>query len=377
MALHHFTGGFLPNLQLGDVQAIRYGFVAVDLFFVISGFVMAWVYRETFQDGVTAEGWLRFMVARIARIWPMIVLALGLALVLFGSLRWTLPGWPDPTATIPLEGPYSWTGAMQSLFMVSGFFEGVRWNFPQWSISAEMVAYLLAPFVVFAVFRVRLTTLVVLLPVCFLPMGLHVVVSDLLRAGAGQASIFGVVVEGPADGHMSMVAGPVLLARCLPMFLLGAILCRLHLEGRTRLFAHPAVLLGAIATTSVLMQTGQPTLLVIASFVPLVAAIVHSGSSLHRVLNCRPLTWLGDISYAVYLLHIPLRHGMVWLWESLGIDPEAFGVGESWLVFLGLLGLVLMLADLSWRYVEMPARRAIRQAAERQFARRGLVLSAA
>ncbi len=85
-------------------------------------------------------------------------------------------------------------------------------------------------------------------------------------------------------------------------------------------------------------------------------------------LESRPLVWLGDRSYAIYLIHVPLRDVIV---QHHG--PFAGSMSEAVLGWGGFVALTLLLADLSLRLIENPARREIR----RWWSRRGLRPAAA
>jgi peptidoglycan/LPS O-acetylase OafA/YrhL len=110
--------------------AIGHGYLAVDLFFVISGFVLNHVYGRTFAD----FGWadiLSFLWARFARIYPVHVVTLILLLPFYGN-----------------QG-FSGAALAENLLFIQIFLAPMlTWNDGAWSISAEWYAYLLFPFIV-------------------------------------------------------------------------------------------------------------------------------------------------------------------------------------------------------------------------------------
>ncbi|MAF58373.1 acyltransferase [Ponticaulis sp.] len=124
----HDGFGALPYLELGVAR--------VDVFFVLSGFVLTHIYWNN-RNRPFAFG--DFMVARIARIYPLHILALGIMLgfLVLGMVM----GRADMAEGYPLEGLFA------NLFMMQSFGApgGAAWNFPAWAISAEFAGYLAFP----------------------------------------------------------------------------------------------------------------------------------------------------------------------------------------------------------------------------------------
>ncbi len=115
------------------------GYLAVDLFFVLSGFILAYQYLDRFPK---ARGdYLGFLVKRLARIYPTQIFTLGMlvAVVAGGSF-----------IGVSISEPQNFTalGAIQDALLIRGWFVPTQgWNFPSWSLSAEWFAYLLFPVV--------------------------------------------------------------------------------------------------------------------------------------------------------------------------------------------------------------------------------------
>ncbi|HME41157.1 MAG TPA: acyltransferase [Steroidobacteraceae bacterium] len=115
----------------------------VDIFFVLSGFILTLIYSTWFDAGVSRNGYLKFMRKRLARIYPlqafMLVLIAGFVIVASFSHAQVANG---------LER-FSWSTLPLNFLLIHawGFDkEGGTWNPPSWSISIEFLAYLLFPF---------------------------------------------------------------------------------------------------------------------------------------------------------------------------------------------------------------------------------------
>ena len=145
VVLYHYNI-WASNLGLDDyLQIVDQGYLAVDLFFMISGFVMAHVYRRAFVQEIRAN-YLQFLGARVARLYPLHVFILLLFLAAALSARtadYMTSGQFDP---IPIDGPRSIVALLANLFMLQGLkASALSWNYPTWSISVEFLAYLLFP----------------------------------------------------------------------------------------------------------------------------------------------------------------------------------------------------------------------------------------
>ena len=159
VAFHlHFTP--LPGVArvvelLGPL--ITAGALGVDLFFVISGFVIAYTYLDLLGPALRMRTTGRFVWARICRLWPAYVLVFHL----FGV--WLVARWyfgSDGDIAFQAVQPVLSVGEyVQQLFLVqlwdNAMFDGASWVGPTWSISAEWLAYLLFPVAALVFFRLR------------------------------------------------------------------------------------------------------------------------------------------------------------------------------------------------------------------------------
>lgn len=299
----------------------------VDMFFVMSGFVMMHVYREVFAQRVgLREGW-RFMKARWARLYPVHVLAL--VLMLPGFLRM-----PDHEALWQLEeGRYSADAFLKSLLMLHGpWMEGRSWNYPAWSISAEWHAYLLFPFLAWLMQR-SLAWVPRWAPwaCCMVPLLVY-----LLGAGA--------------DTHPTN--GGLLMWRVLPLFVAG-MLCRALLkQGAAGWGVAPVLTCG-------LLLSPWPNLAVMACPAVLGWALSSRGRAIG--LGGGISLWLGQVSYSLYMTHALVEmyvvQGGLRLAARLGLGTLEHGVGSATALLLLALAVALVVAAGVQRWVETPCRK--------------------
>ena len=196
------------------------GYLAVDFFFLLSGFVIWLTYGERLRTGGVASVHA-FLKRRIARIWPlhlfMLAIAVALALLLAATGRHDANDYPF--AELPLH-----------VFLVQdwGLTSQLSWNDPAWSISAELAAYLLFPLLAIHIDWRRVPTALVIAAIVAMLGLLH-----LIMAWAGAPTLgtditrFGVV-------------------RCLFEFAAGTAICALWLRWAERP-ALPAIVAAALA----------------------------------------------------------------------------------------------------------------------------------
>jgi len=315
------------------------GYLWVDLFFILSGFVIAYSARADEDAPYDWPHIRRFWVARFARIYPLHIaclfalLAIQSGLLLLGRLTGIALGKPD------LWSAGSMLNFIEQLFLLNawGLTGRVGWNIPSWSISAEMFAYLLFP-----------------LLAALLVRGGRAATAALL---AGALAFYGWI--GLTTGNLDIVIGLAIL-RCIAGFSLGMIIYR----NRAWLDGLPDATLGAaqaigLAIILAVLLLGLNDVIAIPGFVLLIASTWPDRGWLARPLAWPTLVWLGEISYSVYLVHVVLLPSwsavMGGLLGKLGVGP----VPARTIIMAGGLVMVLAVATFTWRFVELPARKAI------------------
>lgn len=346
VVVFHFKEYF-KGTALDTSPFANYGFLGVDFFFVLSGFVLAHVYWPKLQAG-RFDYW-NFLVRRIGRVYPLHVLTLVVTLALsiiaakagVSYTEWNLGEWMKLPKGDILRGLF----VHLTMIHAWGSTKGLLFNLPSWSISAEWFAYLLFPVFALAM-RPLLRWPVVLLAV-------SVVLLLVLNTGMLLA----------AKTELLRATWNFGAVRIVPEFAIGIALHRFgerYSLGSTGALAGFAVALAALLMA---MWLGAPYVIVVL----LLAAIVALCADAERHGGLRAMqrpfpVLLGEISYSVYLWHFPLG--------VLAFDALLAGRGSvSGLVGLALIAAVLagvtFVSWLSYRFVEIPARKAIIGAGDR------------
>ncbi|MDT7579051.1 MAG: hypothetical protein QOK35_315 [Pseudonocardiales bacterium] len=160
VVLFHFHFTALDGVRAGvEVLGplVTAGALGVDLFFVLSGFVIAHNYLDKLGPALRIRPTARFVWARACRIWPAYAVVFHLfGLWLVARLVW---GSDDRIAFQAVQPVVSVWEYLQQLVLVqlwdAPYFDGVSWVGPTWSISAEWLAYLLFPVAALVFHRLR------------------------------------------------------------------------------------------------------------------------------------------------------------------------------------------------------------------------------
>lgn len=308
------------------------GYLAVDFFFLLSGFVIYLsAHRPLLRDGAAAIP--NFLGRRFARIYPlygtMLLATIGFALLLRTTGR--------PTDGYPLDELPLHIAMLQNW----GFTQALRWNHPAWSISAEFAAYLVFP------------ALVLWTPIARARRG------NLL--GAMIAAILLLFVGMTLGGERTLGGGiPRFgLMRCLIEFTCGALLCAFWLRGPDSMIRPCLLAASGTALFWALWLTGLGSEIWAfpAGAACLILALAHASGMVHDFgrwswlwpLHWRGFVWLGEVSYATYLSHF-----MLFIWFKLLFVSDAHAIPP--LQIAAFLGFTLAASALLHIHVEKPGR---------------------
>jgi peptidoglycan/LPS O-acetylase OafA/YrhL len=324
--------GYEPPNEFGLRTIIRHGYLAVDVFFVLSGFVMALSYSHFFRDSLSARNYGVFMIRRLARVYPLyaLVTLLYVAQTIvhggFGAV------WLDGQATF-----------VTNMLMVQSWGFGPSIIDQAWSISAEFAAYIVFPFISAA--------LIFSSPRKACIWGALCVAGIAAVSNAPAPSTY--LPMGPLDVHHEHSIYPIL--RCVSGFGLGMLTYRMAVFAHQRAFrVAPAWCYGVTLLLLITQMTPESDIISLA-LTPLFIFTLLGDNLVAKALSSTPLIFLGEISYAVYLIHGKIEPTLARLlqarWPSMANTPA--GV----LAMFGVFVLVTIgCATLAYRLFERPAR---------------------
>jgi peptidoglycan/LPS O-acetylase OafA/YrhL len=295
----------------------KYGYLGVDLFFVLSGFLLSHGYGVTFTTGLRASDIRRYAVARFARIYPLHLLAM---ILMLGAYWAAAMAHVPPTET---EG-YSAKGFLVGLTLTHEWFGIIATNPSSWSISVELASYILFPFAVGYIFRLRGYVPLLLAACCAIIIG-QFASERMLRSVAEFAT-----------GCLTYTAGS-----------------RFDI-GRFRYFAAPAFVTPFVAAY---VAGGELPAASAGCFAFCILCLaVKSDEPFHRFCSSPPALLLGEMSYSIYLLQ-----WFIWIGWKHAIARVSPFVGHPYLLIAGAAASIITCAFFSYRYFEVPARTALRR----------------
>ncbi len=307
---------------------LRGGYLAVQTFFILSGFVLARSYATTQWN---RQSLTRFATARFARIYPVYVLSL---LVVSRFILETLVK-PDRTIAqkAALLGDYGfvllgWTGSLN-----------VGWNTPAWSLSCEVFFYLCFPLLFLWLRKGSLSRI-------FTALGISMVFPIVL-AHAGVPAVWkpmhhlsdflaGIAAAGLYETGWRKI--PALRRR-------GYLLYAPAIAAAIAFIAHPEVLRGTLADLNTVLRPLNVALLI---------GLAFGDGFLARFLSLRPVEYLGKVSYSMYILHVPV------LWWFSRYALHLIGPAPHLWNAVAFLVCVVTISIAAFELVESPANNWIR-----------------
>jgi peptidoglycan/LPS O-acetylase OafA/YrhL len=328
IAVFHFGAMYDPD-GLGSWPLMLAGAARVDIFFVLSGFVLTHIYWARTDAKFDFAG---FLQARFARLVPLHLFALAiLGLMVLGA---NLIGAQGETQKFTLQGFLANVFLLQSW----GIDGSGTWNFPAWAISAEFAGYLLFP--LFLILATCFRRAPMLFLVCSL--GVLIIIDYSFRTWLGRSLATSTFELGSIRGSAVMlvgVAGRVVFERAR-MSAPVALACALSGAIVALTAAVMAISVAVVAFGGVLIVIG-------------LAAYDASGAKSH--LNTPEMVRLGQWSYGMFILHVPVYMAMRHLSGLVGYELVVN------LVTTIVMGCVVICAGaLAHHFVEIPARDWIR-----------------
>ena len=310
----------LPAFQ-SPLPIVRSGFLGVDLFFVLSGFVLMLTYGRSVS---TRVGIRDFAIGRVFRIMPLnwvVLLLFAAAAPLMGGIWQTRD---------PHSARYWLLAAtlFQCLFNKSGV-----WNTPAWSLSSEWVCYFGFPIMAGLIGRLKSKPLLVFY--VFLPFVLLTALV-VLRQGTWTLNL----IERTG------------FARCIAGMVAGVALCRLCLLVRpSERQGNVALLVGACMLAAAMFGS-VAEFLAPPAFALIIAACYSPSSAAKSIFGNSVAHWLGEISFSVYLLH--------WLLFEVALRTAGtWGAGSQSALAAAIIVPLLVIIPGAWLFhkeIEVPGQ---------------------
>ena len=328
------------------------GFLGVDLFFVISGYVITRLILDSINQSSALD--LRaFYAARIRRIYPGLIFMVVCTIIFIGV--WA----PEAIKRFLSDLPYALTGTINWLLVARNqdYFETIgRPPLLQhtWSLAVELQFYLIWPIILLAVlkyFGKRNIARIALIIAMISGTTLFFVSLQLDQANAKQISH---IYFGTDTHSLGLFLGSALAVSWIPQNLSA------NIEKRAQDVIDAIGVVGLLGLISTFLFIDQSNANLYRIAFPLagifgclvIISLVHPASRFAPLISTAPFRWIGQRSYGIY----------IWHWVIFQVTrPSVDLSGQTWALYLARVLLVLALADISLRWVEIPFRQGLVQ----------------
>ncbi len=328
------------------------GFLGVDLFFVISGYVITRLILDSINQSSALD--LRaFYAARIRRIFPGFIFMVICTIIFIGV--WA----PEAIKRFLSDLPYALTGSINWLLVARNqdYFETIgRPPLLQhtWSLAVELQFYLIWPIILLTVlkyFGKKNIARIALIIAMISGTTLFFVSLQLDQANAKQISH---IYFGTDTHSLGLFLGAALAVSWIPQNLSA------NIEKRAQDVIDAIGVVGLLGLISVFLFIDQSNASLYRIAFPLagifgclvIISLVHPASRFAPLISTAPFRWIGQRSYGIY----------IWHWVIFQVTrPSVDLSGQTWALYLARVLLVLALADISLRWVEIPFRQGVVQ----------------
>ena len=315
---------------------IKMGWLGVDLFFLLSGFVISYVHQTDFTQ-FKANSYSRFLKLRLARIYPAhFVATMALLPVVAGATLFSIYEVTD--------SQYSFSRLLYSLFLLNGWGlpNSVGWNIPSWSVGSEWFAYICFPFIAYVFNRLR-------------SPWMHVLIIIMVFTLMITLAVF---IE---DMKQYMLGENLTLTRVTSEFLIGCSLFNIYRNvPEHKVFDFIALCSSVVMI--LLSATRIPPFydfLIIGTFALLILSLSRSLTFAAKLFSISPLLYLGKISYSVYLTHATVLMIVNQILIRL-LHQNLDEVTYFWAFYLIYIACAIAVGHVLYVTVEQPARTYLR-----------------
>lgn len=324
----HFAKDIYPFNSESFGFITRQGNLGVSYFFMLSGFVMVIAYGDKVK-----VNFFDYLKNRLARIYPVYLFALiAYVLIIFFMLKMST----------------NWIDFSLNFFLLQAWFSerALTLNPPGWSLSAELFFYILFPFFFNFIYK-KLN----IWKVSIIILGIYVT-SQIIFISA-----LNTILTNPDGGnHLNQVLYMPIFH--LNEFLLGNLVGLFFIKKlKNKTWNFDIAIIALIIVYVLLLKYNETIInhngLYAYILLPIILLIVLNKGILTKIMNKKAFVFLGEISYSMYILQIP-----VFYFVTLKMHQMRF-MNEYAIFYISLFFLILS-SSLSYRYIETPLRQKIK-----------------
>jgi peptidoglycan/LPS O-acetylase OafA/YrhL len=340
-----------PFVPPGYTNLVSGGWIWVDFFFILSGFILFYVYGRDFHTGVVKGAYWKYIGARFARVYPLHFVTLIWCSIAAAIVHLLATGLDPFLAPI-----FDLKSIPASLVMLQSMhlYDMTPLNTPSWSLSTEWWMYMLFPFVVPVLLRLSSPgKILVFMLVAALYVIIRYVISPNVMPMEGMSPTINLTYD---FGFL----------RCLAGFSLGMLLYVVY-ESQLGIAILKRDVTFVIIFLLILtgLHFGVDEFVILSLFPFLIICGCFNNGHVKQFLDTRPLQRLGDWSFSIYMVHVPIIF-ILWVIQvrknpavfadfmKMVQAPPDYTTGAIVCIFLVITTLII--ASVTYRYIEVPAR---------------------
>ncbi|EOT7725453.1 acyltransferase family protein [Escherichia coli] len=325
--LHHDVG----------ITFIKNGYIAVDLFFVLSGFIMTYTYKDYFSDNISSKSLYIFLNHRYSRVWPTYIF------------------WTAATAAFIKHIDFSnYQLVLPNFFMIQSWGLASSIVGTGWSVSVELLAYIIFPLMCLAVSKAKLKSSVLL----------FIILTAALLIVAYNRSHFVTGEQGGFSGPLDVVAydGAGALIRGVSGFCLGVLSWNTYSYLRKNVQAETANKIATIVALLIIISLSikGTDIVSVVLFSVLIPVIGAHETKVGKVLSSKVAYFLGMISYSMYLCHTLFIYDMKKYFNhiaNVALNNKDISLIAATIITLAI---VTLISYISFVLIENPTRKLLR-----------------
>ncbi len=319
--------------------------IRVDIFFMLTGFLLFYVYRTKFSEEITYKSYTKFFLIRLARIYPVHLLTLVIIGIFYLFGIWQSIG-DSSVERVTRGGNWFLNLTLLNAWGISE--QNVSWNGPAWSISAEFFNYILFPVVAILIVNIK-------------------------RFKVQIVSVLGVLLvyeylQFTVIQDLNTYKGTPALFRAFVGMVLGMLLAQIYISKKLENWPWDSIALAMIFALTVSMvlltmhlydvKERPPTYLFFYMPLPiLVMAIASSKHYMKSFFSLPFLVYLGNLSFCIYMLHQPVTRLFYYAfneyYEKMVAEQNNWIIGANLCV---VLLTIILISAVVYRYIEVPLR---------------------
>jgi len=331
---YHF---FLQQIDITYIQkTLRYGTIGVDIFFILSGFFLTYIYRNKLRESKNIKNELyRFFIYRIARIYPLYLITLILSTILI------YVGWTENKLLIS-DATNLTSSFLYNLFMINGL--GIysenkdifSINSPSWSLSIEMFIYVLFPIIIIIAYRIKSVSLNIVI-IATIYYHLFMITKDHGVISSGDEILYTL-----AFWKNDFLHG-------LELFIIGVSTSNIYERNFLRKLPWDIINILIIFVISLLIYLAIDMNYFIFVSPFLIYSLANISPKTDKYFSNKFSFYIGEISYSIYMWHIPyavivnhffpLSTADLWEWK-----------------WIPLITGLLVISSISYHFIESPPR---------------------